>query len=143
MYSVYTVPIDQHTYVMNGRLAAFVAKHMAKPYFTDKYVEMYSRAVVCQEDGEIIGCALIRHLTSEEGDEELNIECFCVREKSRNCGVGTDMLQCAVENTTPEMPVLWVDKGSRCDDLRRLYQSNGFEVVLDREKDFKMRLRGV
>ena len=143
MYSLYTVPIDANTYVMNKRIADFVAIHMAKPYFSSTYVQMYSRAVVCQDDGKIIGCALLRDMPDGDSGNEINIECLCVHEKRRNSGVGTDIVQYAVDDTKPQLPVLWVDKCSRHADLKKFYESNGFEVVLDQKKDMKMRLKRV
>lgn len=143
MYSLYSVPIDGGTPIMNQRLARFVAVAMQKPWFTSACVERYGRAVVCQEDGRIIGCAMMRSLpcTVEGREAETNIECVCVREESRGCGVGTDVLQYALEAAGGGQPVLWVDRDARSDDLLRFYEANGFEVVLERAGDFKMRLR--
>ena len=62
MRTVYTVPINGATAVMNARLARFIAEHMNKLFFQAECIERYEKAVVCQQNARIIGCALLRKL---------------------------------------------------------------------------------
>ena len=93
MRTVYTVPINGATVVMNTRLARFIAEHMNKPFFETQCVERYEKGVVCQLKGRIVGCALLRKLPPDANDDYADLlqnpACIFRREEkaSTNCGI--------------------------------------------------------
>jgi len=144
MNSLYIISIKSITHNLNKEIADFIAYHMIKPYFSTKYVEMYSQGIIYEENKKIIGCALLRNIECLiTGNNEINIECLCVDEKYRNCGIGSKILQYIIQNIKPELPVLWVDKCFEYNYLKIFYKKNGFEVILDEKKDFKMQLSNI
>lgn len=96
MRTVYTVPITGETVLMNTRLAHFITEHMNKPLFETQCVARYEKAVVCQQRGRIVGCALLRKLppdaTNDHADLLQNPACIFQRGEgaSTNCGSGRE-----------------------------------------------------
>lgn len=171
MRTVYTVPINGATAVMNARLARFIAEHMNKLFFQAECIERYEKAVVCQQNARIIGCALLRKLSvdmnqdhadlmqnpdcmvRDEWDKvklERHIECVCVHRDYRNQGIGSEVMQAAVEEWQKELclstdvaedVVLWIDHHKNKCDLLRFYERLNFKVILERNADSKLCLQ--
>ena len=84
--------------------------------------------VLYQDHGLLAGVMALSREPADEWTSRWLIEKFCVRESKRHAGIGTEMLQYALNDVCTQQPVaVHIDFGHpRFKELERFYAKRGF-----------------
>ena len=91
------------------QLIAHIEHCFGRP-FTIERLQEFDRAVVYQDQGQLIGLALVRMPAEDGSNKPPTLECVCVQPSHRGRGIGSEILQFSINDLGLHRLRLHVDR---------------------------------
>lgn len=143
MRLIYPVLMNAMPFDKRCMVARLVASAFDRDFRAEQLLG-FEKAVLCQENGRVIGVACVRN----SGRHRLpTLECVCVSHDFRRKGIGRELVQSVQTELDYDGLLLHVDRDSSSSGMRQhnvavgLYESCGFVSVREDERETEMEWR--
>ena len=107
--------------------------------FAAETLQGFNKAVLCQQNGDIIGVACVRESSAHPLP---TLECVCVAAQHRRQGIAHEMIACAQTDLGYNTLMLHIDKDNQqLQKVQSLYRDCGFVVTRESDTELEMQWR--